>query len=264
MTTFFNIYGTERTMTGTNQAGNPVHRHFDDCCRCGGSGVYRWHTRFGPAAGTCFKCGGNGKGAEVIERLYTESELVKAQAARDKRLARAAEKREAKAAAREAAWQLEVDKANALADEKGTQEAIDELKERAKAHGDDAPYKKQLAALYQRAKAEREAAWAKRDQDRKDNSAWIGEVGERREFDLTVRHTIGWTVSRYPLIQTFINICETPEGLAVIYKGANCWEKGARLVVKATIKEHGERDGVKQTVIQRPKVLEEIEEETNA
>jgi hypothetical protein len=32
--------------------------------------------------------------------------------------------------------------------------------------------------------------------------------------------------------------------------------KGDTLTISATIKEHGVRDGVKQTVIQRPKVLE--------
>lgn len=31
--------------------------------------------------------------------------------------------------------------------------------------------------------------------------------------------------------------------------------KGQRVTLKATVKEHGERDGVKQTIISRPKVL---------
>ena len=34
--------------------------------------------------------------------------------------------------------------------------------------------------------------------------------------------------------------------------GSPLAEKGESVVVKATVKEHGERDGVKQTIIQRP------------
>lgn len=33
----------------------------DTCGRCGGSGVYHWHTSMGPAQGACFGCWGTGK-----------------------------------------------------------------------------------------------------------------------------------------------------------------------------------------------------------
>jgi hypothetical protein len=42
----------------------------------------------------------------------------------------------------------------------------------------------------------------------------------------------------------------------VIYKGSNYWGKGAQVKCLAKIKEHGERNGVKQTIIQRPTKVE--------
>ncbi|QBI96065.1 hypothetical protein SEA_MISSDAISY_86 [Mycobacterium phage MissDaisy] len=43
----------------------------DVCCRCGGSGVYRWWTSVGQASGTCFGCFGTGK----VERSNAVSTL---------------------------------------------------------------------------------------------------------------------------------------------------------------------------------------------
>mgnify|MGYP000270542888 CR=1 FL=1 len=43
---------------------------------------------------------------------------------------------------------------------------------------------------------------------------------------------------------------EDIDGNVVIYKGTKLYE--GFVIIKATIKEHGERDGVKQTKIARP------------
>lgn len=94
--------------------------------------------------------------------------------------------------------------------------------------------------------AERKAKFAALDA----NSQHIGTVGERTQFELT----IGWV--KYfegTFGATYIHGLKDAAGNVVIYKGSKCLgEKGATVKVKATIKEHGERDGVKQTVITRP------------
>jgi hypothetical protein len=53
---------------------------------------------------------------------------------------------------------------------------------------------------------------------------------------------------------TYIHILTEGEGNAVVYKGSKklTGEKGETITFKATIKEHGERDGVKQTILSRP------------
>lgn len=81
-------------------------------------------------------------------------------------------------------------------------------------------------------------------------SNWIGTVGERRDFTLTIRHI----VEMEGLYGTsFLHILNDAQGNVVIYKGTKLLGgKGETLTVKATVKEHGEREGVKQTKIARP------------
>lgn len=95
----------------------------------------------------------------------------------------------------------------------------------------------------------------------------IGEVGKRLDLRLTVRGSTrfetmyGWT---------YIYFMADDAGNVVIGKFSNPLKQDIDsqqwyeirqddvVVVKATIKDHGERDGVKQTVVQRPKVLEVV------
>jgi hypothetical protein len=56
-----------------------------------------------------------------------------------------------------------------------------------------------------------------------------------------------------------INICRDEAGNVIVYKGSHGLEKGWRYVIKATVKAHDEREGVKQTIIARPKILSEKE-----
>jgi hypothetical protein len=78
----------------------------------------------------------------------------------------------------------------------------------------------------------------------------IGTVGQREFFTLTIQ----WV--KYfegAFGATYIHGLKDAAGNVVIYKGSKCLgEKGATVTVKATVKEHGERDGVKQTIITRP------------
>jgi len=81
-------------------------------------------------------------------------------------------------------------------------------------------------------------------------SGWIGTVGERRDFTVTIRH-IHTMEGQFGT--SYLHILNDAQGNVVIYKGTKCLgDRGETLTVKATVKEHGERDGVKQTKIARP------------
>jgi hypothetical protein len=81
-------------------------------------------------------------------------------------------------------------------------------------------------------------------------SQWIGTVGQRRDFTLTIRHIVDME-GIYGT--SYLHILNDDAGNVVIYKGTKLLgDRGERLTVKATIKEHGEREGVKQTKIARP------------
>ena len=47
-------------------------------------------------------------------------------------------------------------------------------------------------------------------------------------------------------------VCKDADKNFVIYKGSNYWGKGSKVQCIAKVKEHGDRNGVKQTIIQRP------------
>jgi hypothetical protein len=100
--------------------------------------------------------------------------------------------------------------------------------------------------------AERDAKLAEKRAHEAATSNWIGTEGERREFELDIQ----WVKIFEGIYGTsYIHGLKDLGGNVVIYKGSNCLgEKGERVRIKATIKEHSERDGVKQTVIARPKV----------
>ena len=106
----------------------------------------------------------------------------------------------------------------------------------------------------------RRAEWADKKAALDANRQHLGTVGEKITLTLTIRHivTLEGTYGT-----SFIYIMENADQNVVIYKGNSSvvgWTpegevrgKGDTLTITATVKEHGVRDGVKQTVIQRPK-----------
>ena len=94
-------------------------------------------------------------------------------------------------------------------------------------------------------RAAQKAEWATRDGKCK----FVGTVGERQAFTLTVKHVVELD-GVYGT--TYINICRDADDNVVIYKGSNYWGKGNAVVCMAKVKEHGVREGVKQNIIQRP------------
>jgi hypothetical protein len=90
------------------------------------------------------------------------------------------------------------------------------------------------------------------------NSRHLGTVGQRCEFTLTtVRQILLPPKGIYNEPDRYVFLCNTPEGDRVVYFGAaECMPRGEEtLRVRATVKDHTERDGVKQTLINRPKAL---------
>jgi len=95
-------------------------------------------------------------------------------------------------------------------------------------------------------------------------SQHIGAVGDKVTLTLTINRLV---VLDGHYGTTFIYICEDQNKNTVVYKGTSSpfaftpdgqpRGKGHSLTVKATVKDHTEYQGVKQTLIQRPKVLEE-------
>lgn len=106
-----------------------------------------------------------------------------------------------------------------------------------------------VLAMIARAEA-KVAGYAAKRAEEAATSNWIGTVGKREMFTVTIHHIV--TIDGIYGI-SYLHIMSDDAGNKVIYKGTKCiGDKGERLTVKATVKEHGERDGVKQTKIARP------------
>lgn len=90
------------------------------------------------------------------------------------------------------------------------------------------------------------------------NSRHTGTVGKRETFDVTVERISSYYRPRfggYGDEAVWIVTMRDAAGAAIVSKSpAFCPEKGERLKIKATIKEHSEFRGEKQTIVQRVKV----------
>ena len=92
---------------------------------------------------------------------------------------------------------------------------------------------------------QRRNEWAEHDKA----CEWVGTVGERRQFDITVKHIIELE-GMYGI--THLHICRDDYDNVVIYIGSAFWGTDAKVSCMAKVKYHNERNGVKQTFIQRP------------
>jgi hypothetical protein len=89
------------------------------------------------------------------------------------------------------------------------------------------------------------AEWASRDA----KCEFVGTVGKRQAFAVAVKHIVTLD-GMYG--KSYLHICRDSDDNVIIYKGTQYWGKGAQVTFMAKVKEHGVRDGVKQTIIQRP------------
>ena len=102
------------------------------------------------------------------------------------------------------------------------------------------------------ARAAKKAEWASQRAALNANRVHVGTVGQKVTLTITVVHLV---VLEGMYGTNYIFICEDADQNTIIYKGkSDCMPgKGHTVTVTATVKEHGVREGVKQTVIQRPK-----------
>jgi len=86
------------------------------------------------------------------------------------------------------------------------------------------------------------------------NSQHIGAVGDKVTLTITVERVIVLKSEFY--IDNYITIARDEQGNAITYKGrSDIGGKGDTVTLKASIKEHTVYNGIRQTVIQRPKVV---------
>jgi hypothetical protein len=120
----------------------------------------------------------------------------------------------------------------------------------------------QVAAIRKgiESRAARKAEWADKQAALNANRQHLGTVGEKITLTLTIKKVI-YLESVYGV--TLLTILEDADKNVVIYKGnagavtinpnGSFYNEGDTITITATVKEHGVRNGVKQTVIQRPK-----------
>lgn len=116
-------------------------------------------------------------------------------------------------------------------------------------------------------RAQNAAAWKELLQQSRAHDArcsnHLGKVGEKIELELTIEHVASFQGYYGPV---FIHIMKDGQGNVVIYKGKRLRTgknpyldkdlgKGDKIRLAAKVKAHGEREGVKQTIIERPKVI---------
>ena len=189
------------------------------CWKChNGNGIYWKKTWNGAFAETCWACDGTGKGSV---KLYTLKQ-VQAQIKR-------AEKNHI----------LYLNKV-ALGNE------INALKNIA--------YNYSEKGVAQRAKR---LSWKKDKILTKNKSEFVGQVKDRGTFDLTLTFRKGFDTD---FGVSFLNTLKDAQGNVFTYWGNSFLdvEVDTTITVKATIKDHREYDGTKQTVINRPKIIEGV------
>jgi len=223
------------------------------CNRCGGAGR---SDRWAFTGYTCFDCGGEGRRGEMSVKLYTAEKLAKLNATQAKAQAKRAAIAEAKAAQRAAeiaARAADFSAANAT------------LIARAAPHIDN----EFIADVMNRAIAnsqisENQAAAVMAAIDRIETqervraaSDYVGKVGERLSLVVTVERVSSFERPAFnaPWTTAVVNIVTMRDdaGNAIVAKGNFYAEKGSKLTIKATVKEHSTYRDERQTIVQRIK-----------
>jgi hypothetical protein len=99
----------------------------------------------------------------------------------------------------------------------------------------------------------RDAEFAAKRAEQVATSRWVGTVGQRMQFDLTVGRIYRGEGNFGPYV---ILNCQDQAGNVVVYKGGSDLglKVGDRATVTATVKGHDEWQGIAQTTVSRPKV----------
>ena len=215
----------------TDKNGTKYYEAKETCWKCDGKGIIPFFMNV--YNGECFAC--NGRGYHIItDKEYTPEHLAKLETARAKRQAKAQEE---------------------------AQKAQKEYEER----------EAKRKAEEEKRKAEREAEWAKK----REQSQHVGEVGKKVACVVTLEYVAHYTVKSFTGFgETEMTVygMRTERGDMLIWKTASgCLciehedeyghidtevaEKGDKLTIRGTIKEHGEYKGEKQTILTRVKLM---------
>lgn len=264
--------GTPLVANSKNEKGQPIHVGDRKCWRCGGlGGSEKWRA----TGWTCFRC--DGKGIDPTRehtRLYTPEQNAKLDAAQAKR-------DEKKRLAREDASRIEEARRQAERDEiisanEGFLGRIDA--ELAHGHIDFlADLRDQISdRVKEPTDSQVEAVNRIIDRNEKERARraaarHVGEIKERRVFELTLLHTQSRLVQEYPHIWSHWSLFTDEDGCKIACKSApwtiglvktypegrskdGYYAKGQKVRVKATVVEHEtDKNGEPITYINRPK-----------
>jgi hypothetical protein len=260
------FYRDGREFTGQPAGGDrPYTMVTMPCHRC--SGIRRFDHWRHVEGGICFACNGSGRGKNARQPLYTAERLAALNATQAKRRAAKA----AEQAVRAAAAQAEADAARgAFLAQHGavvawleTVAVSDDDVEggiRAGFCGDMLIRARQWASWNEAQATAVYAAWerAKARDAARAASTWVGEVGQRLALTVTVeRQNVFYrrSFSGYGEEAVYVTTMRTAEGNAIVVKSPRFTaEEGATLALSATVKEHSEYRGERQTLVIRPAV----------
>lgn len=231
-----------------DERGRPIYRYESKCLRCGGAGgAEKWR----PTGWTCYDCGGNGRGPVLSERLYTAEENAKLDAAAAKRAAKRAEKERLAEEARRAPYLAWAAERRHVLDQIYAHSRSD-LVARIVADGERFVISPDWMLDSALARALRDFAVA----DLRAASGYVGEVGKRIELDLTCEKLLGnYAATRFDP-PFYIALLRDGDGNRIVYRGGTPpLGEGDSGRFRVTVKEHGERDGEKQTVIARAREI---------
>ena len=264
--------GTPLVANSKNEKGQPIHVSDRKCWRCGGlGGSEKWRA----TGWTCFRC--DGKGIDPTRehtRLYTPEQNAKLDAAQAKRDEKKRLAREEAARVEEARRQAERDEI--ISANEGFLARIDT--ELAHGHIDFlADLRDQISdRVKEPTDSQVEAVNRIIDRNEKERARraaarHVGEIKERRVFELTLLHTQSRLVQEYPHIWSHWSLFTDEDGCKIACKSApwtiglvktypegrskdGYYAKGQKVRVKATVVEHEtDKNGEPITYINRPK-----------
>lgn len=256
-----------------DERNKPIHVRDRICWRCGGQGgAEKWR----PTGWTCFRCGGSGKDPTRDRiKLYDADQLAKLN---DRKAKADAKKASARAeAARIEQERRDAERAEIISDNQGFLDRIDaEL-----AHGEIDFLRSVRDRIAEQAKEPSDVQVQKvnevierneKERARRAAARHVGEIKERRVFELTLLHTQSRLVSEYPHIYSHWSLFTDENGSKIASKSVphalglklevpeggkwddRCYIKGSKVRVKATVIEHTtDKNGEPITYINRPK-----------
>jgi len=245
--------------------GRPFTVRERACTRCGGQGgSHAWkHTGY-----TCYDCGGSGKhknGPETA-KLYTRQQIDRLNATAAKKAAKRQVAFEAKAAAQKA--EADARRGAFLAEHGELLERAAKVADRSEFVADVIERAKQRASM-----SDKQAAAVLATVEKIENadtmraaSGHVGEIGQRIEIAVTVERVYEFSRPRFGYEHqsetVYIVTMRDAGSNAIVSKSPRfAPEKGDKFTLRATVKDHSEYRGEKQTVVQRCAIIKEKETE---